>query len=128
MKIFYFIVIIATAAALEPRGWAQSNLPMAIPLPTTNLLPVTVSVTRNVPAPTNIVSRLPAVDTSRLARQLADTDAETKQKVALAIQAIRAENGRIAIKQLEAIRATKTLSPDQEKAVDATLEQIRAVP
>ena len=78
--------------------------------------------------PTNAVASAREVDTSQLAKEIEGTDAVTKQKVAVAIEAIRTGNTKIAIQELQEVRALTSLSTDQLKAVDAMLAQLRRAP
>ena len=122
------LMMIAVATGFGPASWAQTNLSPTLPSPTTNTLPITLSLTSNAELSTNTVSRAGEIDTSRLAKEIEGTDAMTKQKVAVAIEAIRTGNDQIAVKELQEVRALTSLSTDQLKAVDAMLAQLRRAP
>lgn len=110
--------------ALGTTVWGETNLPPALPLPvSTNLLPTAMSVT-STQMVTNVVTRIEAVDTPRLAKAMEGTDAVTKQKVATAIQAIRAGNDGIAIEQLRGVKAQTALSDSQVDAINLALDQL----
>lgn len=119
------LIIIIVAAGLGMKGWTQSNLLMALPMPTTNTVPIVTSVHINEPPVTNAVTQVPGIDTTQLVKQIIGADEITKQKVAYAIQAIKDGHNRVAAKQLEEVQAQTSLSTDQAQAVEAVLAQLR---
>jgi hypothetical protein len=115
---------LALAAGFGAAGWGQIILPPALPLPTTNTLPIILQLNDN-HSITNRTPPAPVIDLAPLVQAMAGTDAATRNKAARAIQAIQDGQTDAAVRRLGEIEREIRLSPGQAQAVRAALDQLR---